>query len=328
MKVKESTTRMSGLLEENPAQLHQLWDNEAAQVAAMQEHRDRLDNMDAVLSRIYENVTKTVNLSQEMDAKVSASRQAVLDNQQHPVQHPPLPGLVCPARPAANDGTHPPHNESVPDSSMTTPNDVATVGDSAPPQEPLAPHRFANVNLDPAGFVNQQSSSYPMGNWLSSTDRPPPVGPCQVHFDNPAAYRFDNSRPPAVDTSDNHMDLANMGGHIEFPHPSNKERQARNRWTSLFDVAGLASRAYHGNQYGVQTLDIPFIHSCRYQTISPVAADDVLLCYRNIQQVHRKVRQGWSNPCTHITGPSVKRILEKGLLVFPQLKTLTANDTV
>jgi hypothetical protein len=277
----------------------------------MQEHCNRLDNMDAVLSRVYKNVTKTVNLAQEMDAKVLASRQAVLDNQQRPVQHPPLPGLVSPARPIANDGTHPPHNKSVTNSSMTALNDVATASDSAPPQEPSAPHRFANVNLGPAGFVSQQASSYPTGNRLSSTDRPPPVCLRPVHFDNPTNYRFDDSRPPAVDTSNNHMDLANMGGHIESPRPSNKECQVRNRWTSLFNVAGLASFAYHGNQYGVQTLDIPFIHSCRYQAISPAAAEDVLLCYQDIKQVHRKVRQGWSNPCTHITGPSVKRILEK-----------------
>ncbi len=75
-------------------------------------------------------------------------------------------------------------------------------------------------------------------------------------------------------------------------------------------------------------LDIPFIHTYGYQTILPAAAEDVLLCYRDIQQVQRKVRQGWTNPCMHISGPSVKRILEKGLLIFPELKTLTAKGTV
>jgi hypothetical protein len=34
------------------------------------------------------------------------------------------------------------------------------------------------------------------------------------------------------------------------------------------------------------------------------------------------------NPRTHILGPSVERILEKGLPVFPILSTLTAKDTV
>jgi hypothetical protein len=119
-----------------------------------------------------------------------------------------------------------------------------------------------------------------------------------------------------------------MGGCIKSPRPSNKERQARNRRTSLFDVAGLASSDYHGGQWGKQMLDIPFIHLCGYQTILPAAAEDILLCYRDIQPVHKKVRQGWTNPRTQISGPSVEQILEKGILVFPKLTTLTAKDTV
>jgi hypothetical protein len=124
------------------------------------------------------------------------------------------------------------------------------------------------------------------------------------------------------------MAPTNLGRQVESPRPSDKERQARNRKTSIYNVAGLASLAYHGNHYGVETLDIPFIHMCGYQSISTALAEDVLLCYRNIQQVHRKVRQGWMNPRTHVSGPSVERILEKGLPVFPKLLTLTAKDTV
>jgi hypothetical protein len=119
-----------------------------------------------------------------------------------------------------------------------------------------------------------------------------------------------------------------MGGRIASPRPCNKERQARHLCTSLFDVASLASLAYHGGQYGNQTLEIKFIHSCGYQTISPATAEDVLLCYRDIIQVHKKVRQGWTNPRTHVSGPSLEQILEKGLAVFPKLKTLTAKDAV
>jgi hypothetical protein len=119
-----------------------------------------------------------------------------------------------------------------------------------------------------------------------------------------------------------------MGGCIESPRPSNKERQARNRRTSLFDVAGLASSDYHGGQWGKQMLDIPFIHLCGYRMILPAAAEDILLCYRDIQQVHKKVCQGWTNPRMQISGPSVEQILEKGILVFPKLTTLTAKDTV
>jgi hypothetical protein len=135
-------------------------------------------------------------------------------------------------------------------------------------------------------------------------------------------------RPPAVDTSTDWPVPAYEGGHIQSPQPRDKERQAHNRRTSLFDVAGLATSEYHGGQYCKHTLEIPFIHSCGYQTISPVVAEDVLLCYRDIQQVHRKVRQGWNNPRTQISGPSVKRILEKGFPVFPKLKTLMVKETV
>ncbi len=176
--------------------------------------------------------------------------------------------------------------------------------------------------------MSQRTSSYSSGNRPSPTDRPPPVEPRQARFNNPTDCQFDDTHPSALNTSSNYQDSTTMGGCIKSPRPSNKERQARNRRTSLFDVAGLASADYHGGQWGKQTLDIPFIHLCGYQKISPAAAEDVLLCYRDIQQVHKKVHQGWTNPRTQISGPSVERILEKGILVFPKLTTLTAKDTV
>ncbi len=269
---------------------------------------------------------KTVNLAQEMDSKVSASRPTAADKNR-PIERPLGPGFVSPTRPLPRDGLQPSPVNSVPDPSTTATADDPDDCDP-PAAQSLAPHCFANVNFGPGGLMSQQASSYPYGNWSSSTDRLPPAGPRQVHFKNPTDYLFDDSRPPAVDTSKDHMEPANMGGHIESPHPSNKERQVCNRRTSLFGIAGLASAAYHGNHYGVQTINIPFIHTCRYQTILPAAAEDVLLCYRDIQQVHRKVRQGWTNPCMHISGPSVECILEKVLLIFPKLKMLLAKDTV
>jgi hypothetical protein len=154
--------------------------------------------------------------------------------------------------------------------------------------------------------MSQRASSYPLGNQPSPTDRPPPVKPRQARFNNPTDCRFNDTHPSALDTSHNYQDSTTMEGCIKSPCPSDKERQAWNRWTSLFDVAGLASPDYHGGQWGKQTLDIPFIHSCGYQTISPAAAKDVLLCYWDIQQVHKKVRQGWTNPRTQISGPSVE----------------------
>jgi hypothetical protein len=79
---------------------------------------------------------------------------------------------------------------------------------------------------------------------------------------------------------------------------------------------------------GVSELSISFIHACGYQSFSIETPNNVLLCYRNIQQVHKKVRQGWFNPRSHSYGPSVKRILERGLLVFPRLDSLTAAEAV
>jgi hypothetical protein len=215
----------------------------------------------------------------------------------------------------------PPPDDSVPDANTT-------VGGS-PVARLAAPHRFANVSLGPEGFIGQRVSSYPSGNRPPSfPERLPRASSRQAHFEHPTNYRFNDSRPTEVDTSQDPMAPTNMGGRVESPRPSDKERQARNRKTSIYDVAGLASTAYHGNHYGVEWLDIPFIHSCGYKTISPTAAEDVLLCYRDIQQCHRKVQQAWTNPRTHILGPSVERILEKGLPVFPKLLTLTAKETV
>ncbi len=240
-KVKESTNRMSGLLESNHAQLHQLQDNKHARVVAMQEHRNRLDNMDVILCRVYESVTKTNNLAQELDSKITASRHTAQDEAKCPATNPPAPGFVSFTRPSEHDTTR------LTDSTMPVPDEDTNAGENPPPLASLTPHRFANVNLGPGGLMSQRASSYPSGNWPL---RSPPVDPCQVQFENPANYCFDNPRPLALDTSNNTHDSANMGGHIESPRPSNKEGQARNHGTSLFDVAGLASSDYHGGPWG------------------------------------------------------------------------------
>ncbi len=321
-KVEGDTARMSVLLEENHSQLHQLRDNKAARVITMLEHRERLDNMDAILIRVSRSIMKTVNLVQEMDSKVSASRPTAADKNR-PIEYPLDPGFVSPTRPLPHDGLQPSPVDSVPDPSTTATVDNPDNCDP-PVAQSLAPHQLANVNFGPGGLMSQRALSYPSGDQSSSIDHLPPAGPCQVHFKNPTDYRFDDSHPLAVDTSEDHMEPANVGGHIKPPRPSDKECQARNRQTSLFDVARLASLAYHRNHYSIQTINIPFIHTCGYQTILPTAAEDVLLCYQDIQQVHRKVRLGWTNPRTHISG----RILEKGLLIFLKLKMLLAKDTV
>ncbi len=88
-----------------------------------------------------------------------------------------------------------------------------------------------------------------------------------------------------------------MGGHIESPCPSDKEHLARACQTSLYNIAGLALDAYHGGPYGVQTLLERFIHNCGYVSFSnTLTAEDVIVCYNEIHQIHRKVLQLWENP--------------------------------
>jgi hypothetical protein len=230
-KVEENTTRMSGLLEASRTQLHQMRDNEAAHVTAMQEHRNRLDNMDAMLIRITKSITKTMNLAYETDSKISASRPTSTTNHQCPVDCPLAPGFVSPARPLANNMPHSSLVDSVPDHSFAPSNSLATGGphpssvDSVPnhssilPSSP-APHRFSHIRLGPVLCA----FSYPSGNRLGVLNEPPTV----------SAYKSSAStyQPPPVDTSDL-ADNPCQGGHIVSPRLSNKERQARQMRMSL-----------------------------------------------------------------------------------------------
>jgi hypothetical protein len=121
----------------------------------------------------------------------------------------------------------------------------------------------------------------------------------------------------------------NVGGPITLPRPSNKERLAQSRGVGLFDIAGLATTEYHGGSHGVQELTVMFIHNCGYQSFSnTVSPEDVLICFGEIQQIHRKVLQRWHNPQTLISGPSIEHILDRGLQTFPTLRTLAVQDAV
>ncbi len=131
-----------------------------------------------------------------------------------------------------------------------------------------------------------------------------------------------NSRPPPLD-----MDSL-LGGAITTPRSTNKDRAARLRNISRHDIGGLASPAYHGGEHGISDLSISFIHKCGYQSFSTDVADNVLPCYGSIQLLHKKVRQAWYNPRTLQSGPSIERILEKGLAIIPKLSDRTAKDTV
>jgi hypothetical protein len=43
---------------------------------------------------------------------------------------------------------------------------------------------------------------------------------------------------------------------------------------------------------------------------------------------NRKVEQSWFNTRTQTSGPSVERILERGLTVFPKLRSLDVQEMV
>jgi hypothetical protein len=86
---------------------------------------------------------------------------------------------------------------------------------------------------------------------------------------------------------------------------------------------------YHGGPQGVPKLTVHFIHNCGYQSFSnTVSPEDVLICFGKIQQIHRKVTQSWYNPRTLVSGPSVARILDKGLQAFLKLRMLDVQDAV
>jgi hypothetical protein len=136
------------------------------------------------------------------------------------------------------------------------------------------------------------------------------------------------TRTLQINTSGNMFGLPLLGGRITSPCSTDKERQAQLLKISCHDVAGLACRDYHGGTDGVKELTIGFIHACSYQTFLTDNTDDILPCYGHIQLLHKKVRQAWYNPRTLQSGPTVDRILERGLLVLPKLKDTDAKDTV
>jgi hypothetical protein len=72
-----------------------------------------------------------------------------------------------------------------------------------------------------------------------------------------------------------------------------------------------------------------FIHNCGYQSFSnTLSPEDVLICFGEIQQIHRKVLQHWHNPRTLISGLSIEHILDRGFQAFLTLRTLAVQDAV
>ncbi len=100
---------------------------------------------------------------------------------------------------------------------------------------------------------------------------------------------------------------------------------AQSAWVSLLDVAVLGCQEYHGYENGYYPLTQNIIFRCGYRNH---LGNEVIVCHHNIILLHWRVLDLWVNPRTHQRGPSVERILDKGLPVFPKLEYLAVDATV
>ena len=115
-----------------------------------------------------------------------------------------------------------------------------------------------------------------------------------------------------------------QGGQIISPRHWDRRQLAQSAGHSPLDAAALGCREYHGYQRGYYPLTAAIVHRCGFRdasgNVSPFCNDIILL--------HRRVLEAWENRRTQQHGPSVDRILEKGLPVFPKLDTLDVASTV
>jgi hypothetical protein len=180
--------------------------------------------------------------------------------------------------------------------------------------------------------------------WYRPGNRVPHVTPGSNGHSFNDGYNHDHprgQRPPRLSTSHGDPPLGGsfqssnvdptMGGSfrkIISPRVDDREKIARDRQLSIFDIPGLAHDLYHGGSDGVKELTIKFLHECGYNSFAPEAPEDVLLCYRDIQLVHRKVMSGWFNSRSGRSRPHLEYIIEKALPNFPKLKSLDARVAV
>ena len=133
-------------------------------------------------------------------------------------------------------------------------------------------------------------------------------------------------RPQEVDVKYDSDEEAHLpqGGQIVTPRHWDQCQLAHTAGHSPLDAAALACREYHGYQRGYYPLTAEIIFSCGYRD----AHGGVSLYCNDIILLHRRVLDAWENRRTQQCGPSVDRILEKGLLVFPRLDSLEVSATV
>jgi len=190
-----------------------------------------------------------------------------------PATSDPIVGIATgdssdPADPAIGPGSAPTGDSSVHATANPTPVD--------------GPHvRFQRAHMPPSPAPHADSSRFHSGNSVNHVT----PGPDRVR------------RPPPLSTSDYSPRDPMLGGtfrtgdsaqfrKIISPRVGDREQYAQDRQISRFDITGLATPAYHGGLDGVDDLTIPFLHECGYNSFTPEAPEDILLCYRDIQLVH------------------------------------------
>jgi hypothetical protein len=130
-----------------------------------------------------------------------------------------------------------------------------------------------------------------------------------------------------VDVDDNFNDDKGrpLGGQIVSPCHWDCHQLAQKAGHSPLDTAALGCQEYHGYERGYPHLTTEIIFCCGYH--DPTGAG-VIMCFNDIILMHRQVLDMWVNPRTMQSGPSVDRILDKGLAVFPKLASMDVATAV
>ena len=114
-----------------------------------------------------------------------------------------------------------------------------------------------------------------------------------------------------------------LEGQIILPRQWDRARVAQSTGVSPLDVAALGCQEYHGYDEGYYPLMQAIIFRYRNHI-----RNEVITCHNDIILLHLRVIDMWVNPRTQQRGPSMERILDKGLPVFPKLEMMSVDATV
>jgi hypothetical protein len=103
--------------------------------------------------------------------------------------------------------------------------------------------------------------------------------------------------------------------------------QACTLGASCFNIIRLATKEYHIDMDGVASLTEEDIQACGYSRVK-ASMEDLVMCYSNINLVHRKASKLWYNSYAHTLGPHVDKILQKSLSLFPRLESSRVENAI